>query len=104
MLGWVLFRAEGLGQARDFYAAMASLDFGALALGVDAVLARQQAIALLLGLASVVLPRDFVTRRFVTGGWSGAPLAAPLAVVALTPYAAIGVAAGSFSPFLYFQF
>jgi len=100
VLGWVLFRAEGLGQARDFYAAMASLDFGALAPGVDAVLARQQAIALLLGLASVVLPRDFVTRRFVTGGWSGAPLA----VVALTPYAAIVVAAGSFSPFLYFQF
>jgi alginate O-acetyltransferase complex protein AlgI len=104
VLGWVLFRSHGLGQARDFYAAMASFDFGPLAQGVDAVLGRQQWIALALGLASVALPRDFVTGKFLMGAWSGAPLAARLGVVALTPYAAIVIAAGSFSPFLYFQF
>jgi alginate O-acetyltransferase complex protein AlgI len=104
VLGWVLFRSHGLGQANDFYAAMASFDFGSLAPNVDAVLGRQQWIALTLGLASVALPRDFVTGKYLMGAWSGAPLAARLGVVALTPYAAIVIAAGSFSPFLYFQF
>ncbi len=104
VLGWVLFRSHGLGQARDFYAAMASFDFGSLAPGVESALGRQQAIALALGLASVALPRDFVTGKFVMGAWSGAPLAARFGVVGLAPYAAIVVAAGSFSPFLYFQF
>jgi alginate O-acetyltransferase complex protein AlgI len=83
---------------------MASFDFGSLAQGVDAVLGRQQWIALALGLASVALPRGFVTGKYLMGAWSGAPLAARLGVVALTPYAAIVIAAGSFSPFLYFQF
>ena len=104
VLGWVLFRSQGLGQAGDFYAAMASFDFGSLAAGVDAVLGRQQWIALALGLASVCLPRGFVTGKYLMGAWSGAPLGARLGVVALTPYAAIVIAAGSFSPFLYFQF
>jgi alginate O-acetyltransferase complex protein AlgI len=104
VLGWVLFRSNGLGQARDFYSAMASFDFGALAPEVDAVLQRQQAIALVAGLATVFLPRGYVTGKLLMEGWSGAPLAARFAVVTLVPYAAIVVAAGSFSPFLYFQF
>ena len=37
-------------------------------------------------------------------GWSGAPLAARAFAVAVLPYAALLVAAGSFSPFLYFRF
>ena len=60
--------------------------------------------ALVIGALSVLLPRDFVMGRVVAEGWSGRPLAARIAVVALVPLAAIAVAAGSFSPFLYFQF
>ena len=42
--------------------------------------------------------------RVVMDRWGGMPLVARAAVLMVLPYAAIVVAAGSFSPFLYFQF
>jgi alginate O-acetyltransferase complex protein AlgI len=104
VLGWVLFRSNGLGQAGDFYAAMASFDLGALSPAVDAALTPRAQLALAVGVASFLLPRQFVFGRVLQAGWSGAPLVARLAVVAFVPLAAISVAAGSFSPFLYFRF
>ena len=56
------------------------------------------------GLASVLLPYRVVLGRVLAGGWAGASLYGRLAVIAALPFAAITVAAGSFSPFLYFQF
>jgi alginate O-acetyltransferase complex protein AlgI len=104
VLGWVLFRAESLHQAGDFYSAMASLHQGSLASGVEAALIPQAKIALAIGLASSLLPRALTVGRTLDGGWHGRPLAVRLAVIALLPAAAILVAAGSFSPFLYFRF
>jgi alginate O-acetyltransferase complex protein AlgI len=104
VLGWVTFRADGLGQAVDFYAAMAGFDFGALSPATSAALGPQQAIAICVGLLTVLLPRDFVMGKLVMERWSGGPLVARFAVVGMLPYAAVVVAAGSFSPFLYFQF
>ena len=52
----------------------------------------------------MLLPRDLVMGRVLSDRWSGAPLLARAAVVVVLPLAAITVAAGSFSPFLYFQF
>ena len=104
VLGWVLFRAADLGDAADVYSAMASFDFGPLPAALDEVLTAQPVLALGVGLASALLPRGFVFGRVLEGGWSGAPLGARVAVVAAAPLAAIYVAAGSFSPFLYFQF
>jgi alginate O-acetyltransferase complex protein AlgI len=104
VIGWVLFRSQGLGQAGDVLGAMASFDFTALDPAVDAALRGQAVLALIVGLASVLLPRDFVLGRVVMGRWSGAPLLARTAALACLPYAAMVVAAGSFSPFLYFQF
>jgi hypothetical protein len=43
-------------------------------------------------------------RVVLDGRWSGAALGARAAVVVVLPLAAISVAAGSFSPFLYFRF
>ncbi len=63
-----------------------------------------RSLALIFGVASALLPRDLVLGRVLEGRWSGAPLAARVAVLAVLPFAAIAVAAGSFSPFLYFQF
>jgi alginate O-acetyltransferase complex protein AlgI len=104
VLGWVVFRAQGLRDAGDMYQAMFSFDFGHLSATIDSALTPQPVIALAVGLATVLLPRDFVLGRVVQGRWSGVPLGARVAVVALAPLAAISVAAGSFSPFLYFQF
>jgi alginate O-acetyltransferase complex protein AlgI len=104
VIGWVMFRAGSPGQAFDFYAAM--VPHGTLAVNpfLDASITPQAKFALVVGLATVLLPRGFVLGRFMERGWSGAPLLARAAAVAVLPYAAVLVAAGSFSPFLYFRF
>jgi alginate O-acetyltransferase complex protein AlgI len=104
VLGWVLFRSNGIGQAGDFYRAMASLHPGSLHPAVEAAATTKAQLALAVGVASFLLPRNFVFGKVLQAGWSGAPLVARLAVIAVLPFAAIGVAAGSFSPFLYFRF
>jgi len=104
MLGWVLFRAPSLGNAGHVYAAMASFRFGTLTPAVQQALTPESLLALGIGLATVLLPRHLVLGRVVQDHWSGAPLIARIAVVALLPLAAISVAAGSFSPFLYYRF
>jgi alginate O-acetyltransferase complex protein AlgI len=102
--GWVLFRATNLGDAGDVYAAMLTPSGGTLPAALDDALVTPAVLALGYGLASVLLPRDLVVGRVLQGRWTGRPLAARIAVVCLLPLAAITVAAGSFSPFLYFQF
>jgi alginate O-acetyltransferase complex protein AlgI len=104
VFGWVLFRSLSLGVAVDVYVAMLTPSGGALPAALDDALVAPAVLALIWGLASALLPRDLVLGRVVQGRWSGGPLAARIAVVALLPFAAITVAAGSFSPFLYFQF
>jgi len=104
VLGWVLFRSADVGDALQVYEAMFSLATGILPLVVSDALSAPAVIALCVGVASALLPRDFVMGKLIDGGWSGAPLRARLAVVTALPFAAITVAAGSFSPFLYFQF
>lgn len=102
--GWVLFRSIDLDQAADVYTAMVTPSAGPLPAALDAALTTPAQIALAFGLLSALLPRDLVMGRVVQGRWAGGPLAARIAVVCLLPFAAITVAAGSFSPFLYFQF
>jgi alginate O-acetyltransferase complex protein AlgI len=58
-----------------------------------------------IGLLTLLLPRSLVLGRLVLEGpWAGRALALRLASVVVLPLAAITVAAGSFSPFLYFRF
>jgi alginate O-acetyltransferase complex protein AlgI len=104
VFGWVLFRSVDLSTAGEVYAAMLTPSGGALPAALDETLVTPAILALAWGIASVLLPRDLVMGRVVQGRWTGGPLAARLAVLALLPFAAITVAAGSFSPFLYFQF
>jgi alginate O-acetyltransferase complex protein AlgI len=104
VFGWVVFRATSLGDAGDVYAAMLTPSGGQLPAALDDALVTPAILALAFGLANALLPRGFVMGRTVQGRWSGGPLAARLAVICLLPFAAISVAAGSFSPFLYFQF
>ena len=105
IIGWVLFRARTIGDAARVYQAMLPTHFHALNPAVHAALNRETVAALLVGLLTVLLPRDLVLGRVVLDGrWAGRPLAARLAAVVIVPLAAISVAAGSFSPFLYFRF
>ncbi len=104
MFGWALFRADSLGQAKDFWHAMLVPAGGGLDPAVRDALNHETVLALAIGAASVLLPRDLVLGRVVQGEWAGRPLVARIAVLALLPWAAITIAAGSFSPFLYFRF
>ncbi len=105
VLSWVLFRATSLAEAMRVYNAMIPVHFGTLTPSVNAAITRESAAALVIGLLSVLLPRDFVLGRVVLDGrWAGPALVARVATIVILPVAAIAVAAGSFSPFLYFRF
>jgi alginate O-acetyltransferase complex protein AlgI len=105
VIGWVLFRAKSLAAAGRVYHAMLPTHLTGLTPAVHAALNRETITALTLGLLTVLLPRDFVLGRLVLEGrWGGAPLIARAAVMIVLPLAAITVAAGSFSPFLYYRF
>lgn len=104
VLLWVMFRSESLSQSADFYAAMFS--FGSLSIpsSVEVALTGQAVFALAVGLTTALLPRDWVVGLQLQRRWAGTPLALRIGALALLPWAAVAVAAGSFSPFLYFQF
>jgi alginate O-acetyltransferase complex protein AlgI len=104
MLGWALFRAGSFHQAADFWRAMLIPSGGGLPEDVRGALNTETIFALAVGLASVLLPRSVVMGRLVQAEWSGRALLARGAVLLVLPWAAITVAAGSFSPFLYFRF
>jgi alginate O-acetyltransferase complex protein AlgI len=105
ILGWVLFRARTLGDAGRVYNAMLPAHFMAVTPRVETALTRETVAALVIGLLTLLLPRSLVLGRLVLEGpWAGRALALRLASVVVLPLAAITVAAGSFSPFLYFRF
>ena len=105
VLGWVLFRAGTLPEAGRVYHDLVSMNFGPLPATVSQALGRQQVLALIIGLATVFMPRDLVLGKLMMDGeWNGIPLVTRFATILVLPVAAIAVAAGSFSPFLYFRF
>jgi alginate O-acetyltransferase complex protein AlgI len=106
VLGWVMFRANSVGDALQFYKAMIPkpgvvLD---LPLEVSQAFTPQAKLALAIGLATLLFPRGLVIGRMLQERWSGVPLAGRALAIATLPYTTILIAAGSFSPFLYFRF
>jgi hypothetical protein len=71
---------------------------------VNAALTNQRELTFLLSLLVVLLPASFVLGKVIEAGRSRGALAARFAVMAVVPYAGVLVAAGTFSPFLYYQF
>jgi len=100
MFGWALFRADSLGEAAQFWQAMLVPSGASLDPGVRDALNTETLLALGIGALSVLLPRGFVMGRVL----QGRSLLPRVAVLTVLPWAAITVAAGSFSPFLYFRF
>jgi alginate O-acetyltransferase complex protein AlgI len=105
VVGWVFFRAENMGQALTMIKAMVVPTGLALPETVSAALTNQRTLVLGLALLVVLLPSTFVLGRVIEESRSRFALAARVAVSAVAaPYAAVLVAAGTFSPFLYYQF
>jgi alginate O-acetyltransferase complex protein AlgI len=105
--GWVLFRAPNLGTALVFLQHMVIPDLAGLTDVVDAALTHQRLVILLLAALVFLLPAPQPSpAHTLRPAWSSRPLAA-LGVGVRTVgmlYAALLVATGTFSPFLYYRF
>jgi alginate O-acetyltransferase complex protein AlgI len=104
LFGWILFRSPDIGHALGFMGALARPGLG-LPAAMSASLDPLAIIALAIGCASVLLPRDWVTGVRLERASIPAIRVLRLAVVAVVFPAAVSfLVAGDFSPFLYFQF
>jgi alginate O-acetyltransferase complex protein AlgI len=106
VVGWVLFRSGSLGQAAALLRRMAVPHLAATStLLADAGIGNQVAVVFCAALLAFVLPRRFVMGRFLSTGRGGLAVAVRYgySLVAIG-YVAVLVAAGTFHPFLYYQF
>ncbi len=104
LIGWVLFRAESIGDALRYYQAM-FVPTGGTTAAVEAAMTSQALV--ILGLASLIvfLPGTRSGGRFLIDGRGWPVVSARTAVmVVLLPLALVMAFAGDYSPFLYFQF
>jgi len=105
IVGWVLFRAESMADATTLLAVMFTPDLAATSLLLaDAGIGAQALAPLAVGLASLLLPGSWVTGRFLQSQSRVATPARYAVSLAAASYVAVVVAAGTFSPFLYYQF
>ncbi|GGO81064.1 MBOAT family O-acyltransferase [Nonomuraea cavernae] len=105
VVGWVFFRAETMTEAVHMLGAMFTWQPGAPDEFVVFALDRQRSLILVLALAVVLFPVTFSFGRLVeTGRGPVATAARAVMTWVAAPYAGVLVAAGTFSPFLYYQF
>lgn len=105
VVGWVFFRAVDMTQALTMIEAMFVPSGLALPEAVTASLTNTRTTLLVLAMLVVLLPSTFVFGRFLEQTRNRVVSAARCAVSGVAgPYAAVLVAAGTFSPFLYYQF
>jgi alginate O-acetyltransferase complex protein AlgI len=105
VFGWVIFRAADTHQALTMIGHMLLPDFGGLTDVVGQAATNQRLLILLAALVIFFLPAHPVTGPLLESSRSRA--ASVLRVTVMTVgmlYAAILVATGTFSPFLYYQF
>jgi alginate O-acetyltransferase complex protein AlgI len=104
LVGFVMFRADTLGHALDFYRAMVVPTSGATPT-VSAALDAPALVALALASLAVFAPPRESGGRWLAGATGRAPLAARFATLSvLLPLALAYAFASTFSPFLYFRF
>jgi alginate O-acetyltransferase complex protein AlgI len=105
VLGWVVFRADTLSYALHYLARMFVYQSGPMPDTLLAVWTNHRVAVLVLGLAIVLFPASLVTGRLIERRDTAWAIPVRWAVLGLLlPYATVLVAAGTFSPFLYFQF
>ncbi|WP_219495489.1 MBOAT family O-acyltransferase [Nonomuraea coxensis] len=105
VVGWVFFRAESMTQAWGMLRAMFTWRPGELDEFVAWAANHQRTAVFALALAVVALPASRALGPLIqTGRGTAARLARAAVTWVAAPYAAVLVAAGTFSPFLYYQF
>ncbi len=105
VIGWVFFRAPGLDRALGILEAMFLPNGFGLDLATDVALTRERLTVIVLASGVVLLPRGLVVGRVLDASRNTWARTSRLAVVLVgAPLAALLVAAGTFSPFLYYQF
>lgn len=112
IFGWVLFRAADLPEFGRMAGAMLTPDrlrepMLGLSPDIAVTLGWYHLLLLALVVASAFLPGTWVTGRAIDGTDGGSrrrQLSTRGLALATSPYAAVVVVAGTFSPFLYFQF
>jgi alginate O-acetyltransferase complex protein AlgI len=105
VFGWVLFRSPDMGQALTMIGHMLLPDLTGLTEVVGEALTNQRLVILLCALSIVFMPAHPVTGPLLESSQTRA--ASVLRVGVMTVglfYAAVLTAAGTFSPFLYYQF
>lgn len=105
IFGWVLFRSPDLGQALTMIGHMLLPDFGGLTDVVESALTNQRLVLLLAALAVFALPAHPVTGPMLESSRTNSATVLRVGVMTVGLfYAAVLVATGTFSPFLYYQF
>jgi alginate O-acetyltransferase complex protein AlgI len=105
VIGWVFFNSGSIRQAGVMIGHMLWPYGVGLPDAVHATLNNQRTLVLVLSLLVLFLPRTTVVGKFLEVGRGRLASVGRFAVMAVAaPYAAILVAAGTFSPFLYYQF
>ncbi len=105
MMGWVLFRANDMSHAAVFFKTMFSFNETTIAPDMLLEMTTRNTITLVVSALVVFLPSSFNCGVLLSEGtasyliWLRAFL-----MLALLPAAAMLIASGAFSPFLYFQF
>ncbi|MEU4829060.1 MBOAT family protein [Streptosporangium sp. NPDC023615] len=105
VVGWVFFRAPSMTEAAGMLRAMFTWRPGELDEFAAFAATDQRTLVLVLALAAVALPSAPALGPLVESGRGPVARAARAALTwVAAPYAAVLVAAGTFSPFLYYQF
>ncbi|SFP52905.1 alginate O-acetyltransferase complex protein AlgI [Amycolatopsis arida] len=105
VFGWVFFRSPDLGHALTMLGHMLLPDLTGLTDVVDAAVTNQRLTILLLALVAFALPAHPVAGPLLESSRTRAASALRVGVMTVgLAYAAILVATGTFSPFLYYQF
>ncbi len=105
MVGWVFFRAASVADAFSYLETMFSPAGLALNEVVELTLDTRTQLVLALAALVVFIPRDFVMGMRLESSQSRGMAGFRYAVAGIAlPYSAVLIAAGTFSPFLYFQF
>ncbi|HEX6340838.1 MBOAT family protein [Umezawaea sp.] len=105
VIGWVFFRSADLGSAFTMLGHLLLPDFSGVSEAVSVATTNQRLLILVVALVIVVLPTSPVSGPYLESSRDKIASVArvSLMTVGLT-YAAILVAGGTFSPFLYYQF
>ncbi|MEU4801076.1 MBOAT family protein [Actinosynnema sp. NPDC023587] len=105
VIGWVFFRSADLGDAFTIIGHLLVPDFGGLGEAVAAAATNQRIVLLVAALAIVIMPAHPVTGPYLESSRDKIAVAARVSLMTVgVAYAAILVASGTFSPFLYYQF